>query len=81
MIDGASREIPARLKRTGLGPPALVFNADHGDFMGDHGLMLKGPMHFQGLVRVPLLWKDPQRKSVPVSHHLAGTVAMKSRGF
>ncbi len=75
MIDDAVGEILAQLVRTGLARnTVLIFNADHGDFMGDHGLLLKGPMHFQGLVRIPLLWKDPQRKSVPVSRHLTGTV-------
>jgi arylsulfatase len=37
----------------------VVFTADHGDLMGDHGIMLKGPLHYQGLVRVPLIWRDP----------------------
>jgi arylsulfatase A-like enzyme len=38
----------------------VVFTSDHGDFMGDHGLMLKGPIHYQGLVRIPFIWSDPQ---------------------
>lgn len=37
----------------------VVFTSDHGDLMGDHGLMLKGPLHYQGLVRVPLIWREP----------------------
>jgi arylsulfatase A-like enzyme len=27
--------------------------------MADHGMLLKGPAHFQGILRVPLLWKIP----------------------
>ncbi|MFC6284137.1 MULTISPECIES: sulfatase family protein [Polaromonas] len=38
----------------------VIFTSDHGDLMGDHGLMLKGPIHYQGLVRVPFIWRDPQ---------------------
>lgn len=38
----------------------VIFTSDHGDLMGDHGLMLKGPTHYQGLVRVPFIWRDPQ---------------------
>ena len=37
----------------------VIFSTDHGDFMGDHGLYLKGPMHYEGLLRVGLLMKGP----------------------
>lgn len=37
----------------------VIFTADHGDLMGDHGIVLKGPLHYQGLVRVPFIWRDP----------------------
>ncbi|MCP5259864.1 MAG: sulfatase-like hydrolase/transferase [Burkholderiaceae bacterium] len=37
----------------------VVFTADHGDLMGDHGIVLKGPLHYQSLVRVPLIWREP----------------------
>jgi arylsulfatase A-like enzyme len=29
--------------------------------MGEHGLILKGPLHYRGLIRVPFLWSDPER--------------------
>ena len=34
----------------------IVFMSDHGDMMGDHWIINKGPFHFDGLVRVPFLW-------------------------
>jgi arylsulfatase len=37
----------------------VVFTSDHGDLMGDHGIVLKGPLHYQGLIRVPLIWREP----------------------
>lgn len=37
----------------------VIFVSDHGDLMGDHNAMLKGPMHYQGLVRVPFIWSEP----------------------
>ncbi|WP_230413189.1 sulfatase family protein [Paraburkholderia antibiotica] len=37
----------------------VIFTSDHGDYLGDHRLMLKGPIHYQGLIRVPFIWKDP----------------------
>ena len=29
--------------------------------MGDHGLQNKGPFHFEGLLRMPMLWRFPGR--------------------
>ena len=37
----------------------IVFTSDHGDMFGDHGMMLKGAMHYEGCTRVPLLMKIP----------------------
>lgn len=37
----------------------ILFTSDHGDWLGDHGLLLKGPMHYDGLVRVALLMAGP----------------------
>lgn len=31
----------------------VIYFTDHGDWLGDHGLILKGPMHYEGLLRVP----------------------------
>jgi arylsulfatase A-like enzyme len=45
----------------------IVFTSDHGDMMGDHGLMLKLIMHFQGCLRVPLIINAPGRHSARTS--------------
>jgi len=38
-----------RLDELGFGEDAVViFTCDHGDYMGDHGLMLKLLLHHQG---------------------------------
>ena len=37
----------------------VVFTGDHGDFMGDHQMMLKAPIHYEALVRVPLIVRGP----------------------
>ena len=37
----------------------VVYFSDHGDWLGDHGLILKGPMHYEGLLRVPLIARGP----------------------
>jgi len=37
----------------------VVFISDHGEWLGDHGLLLKGPMLYDGLLRVPCLMTGP----------------------
>ncbi len=60
MIDDAVGSILAKLEQQGqLDNTVIVFTADHGDFLGDHRLMLKGQIHYQGLIRVPFLVADP----------------------
>lgn len=59
MIDDAVARILAALEKAGVADnTVVVFTSDHGDLMGDHQLMLKGPVHYQGLIRVPFIWRD-----------------------
>jgi arylsulfatase A-like enzyme len=37
----------------------VVFSSDHGEMLGDHHLILKGPMMYEGAVRVPLIARWP----------------------
>jgi len=60
MIDDGVGKILAALKSFGLENNTMViFTSDHGDFMGDHGIMLKGLAHYQGVIKVPFIWKIP----------------------
>lgn len=62
MIDDAIGQVLTQLEVSGLADDTIViFTTDHGDYMGDHGLMLKLLLHYQGLIRVPFLWYDPMR--------------------
>ena len=38
----------------------VIYISDHGDWLGDHGLILKGPMHYEGLLRVPMICRGPE---------------------
>ena len=37
----------------------IIFMSDHGEMLGDHGLVLKGCRFYEGLVRVPLILSWP----------------------
>ena len=39
----------------------IVFTSDHGEMLGDHGLLYKGCRFYEGLVRVPLVFSWPGR--------------------
>lgn len=59
-IDDRIGLIMQQLRECGVDDNTVViFTSDHGDLMGDHGIVLKGPLHYQGLVRTPLIWRDP----------------------
>ena len=75
MIDDAVGQVTRALAENGLADNTiLVFVSDHGDFMGDHGIMLKGPLHYRGLIRVPFIWFDPASDTSPVVTSLAQSI-------
>lgn len=75
MIDDAIGRVLSKLQDLGLADNTVViFTADHGDFLGDHQLLLKGPIHYRGLTRVPLIWADTQATSAPRTSALCQTI-------
>lgn len=50
----------------------VVFISDHGEWLGDHGLLLKGPMLYDGLLRVPCLMCGP---SIPAGRKVEDPVS------
>ena len=60
LIDHHVGRLMIALQETGLADNTVViYFSDHGDWLGDHGLVLKGPMHYDGLLRVPLIMRGP----------------------
>jgi len=60
LIDDNVGRLLEELERTGQCRNTLViFMSDHGEMMGDHGLVLKGCRFYEGLVRVPLIMRWP----------------------
>ncbi len=63
-VDYCIGQILASLEKSGLTDNTIiVFCSDHGDLMGDHGLLFKGPCPFNGVLQLPLIWKVPGLKS------------------
>ena len=60
LIDDEVGRILATVDELDLARDTLViFTSDHGEMLGDHALMLKGPMMYEGAVRVPLIIRWP----------------------
>lgn len=75
MIDDAVGDIVEALKQTDqYDNTVIVFNSDHGDFLGDFDLLLKGAWPKDAITRVPLIWSDPSDRTERVSTALASTV-------
>lgn len=71
MVDDAVGAILSALESSGLAErTVVVFLSDHGDLMGDHGMVFKGPLHYQSVVRMPLVWTDPRTGNTPVRDDL-----------
>ncbi len=60
IIDQQMGRIMECLDKYGLSENTLVlFTTDHGELLGDHGLWMKGPFHYEQLVRVPTIIRYP----------------------
>jgi arylsulfatase A-like enzyme len=56
LIDTQIGRILSHLESSGrLNDTIIVFTTDHGELLGDHGLWLKGPFHYEELVRIPFI--------------------------
>lgn len=60
LIDDQLVRLWAALEAQGLIDNTLVIvTSDHGELLGDHGLWMKGPFHYEQLARVPFLAMGP----------------------
>ena len=74
-VDDAVGDIMAALERNGqLENTIICFTSDHGDYLGDFNLMLKGALPFKAITRVPFIWSDPASREAATSPALASTV-------
>lgn len=60
LVDHQVGRVMKALAEYGLDRDTIViFTSDHGEWLGDHGLMLKGPMPYEGLLRVAMVASGP----------------------
>ena len=74
MIDDAVGAIVEELRANGhFDNTVIVFNSDHGDYLGDFNLLLKGALPLHSITNVPFIWCDPVGPHACVRHELAST--------
>lgn len=60
MMDKYIGEILDKLDELGLTDDTLiVFTTDHGHFYGHHGLIAKGPFHYEDMIKIPMIVSHP----------------------
>ena len=75
MVDDAIGEIMDVLNSGDQAKNTIVcFNSDHGDYLGDFNMLLKGALPFNAVTNVPFIWNDPTSKQKPISNDLTSTV-------
>ena len=74
LIDHNVGRILIALEQAGLDENTIViYTSDHGDWLGDHGLVLKGPMFYEGVSRVGFIVKGP---NVPKDHKVDDVISL-----
>ncbi len=62
LMDEYIGRILTHLDQTGLAQNTLVvFTTDHGHLFGQHGMIAKGPFHYEDLVKLPFIVRWPDR--------------------
>jgi arylsulfatase len=62
MVDDRLGQVLDALDRSGQADNTIViFTSDHGEMLGDHGMLYKGCRFFEGLVHVPMIVRWPRR--------------------
>ena len=74
-IDQAIDRLHNGLKEAGvLDNTIIIFTSDHGDYLGDFSLMLKGALPFRSITNVPFIWSDPLTRKAQSSNSLSSTI-------
>ena len=75
MLDANIGRVLEALEARGLsGETMVIMSSDHGDLLGDHRMLFKGPVHYDGLLRVPLIVRGGPYEAAQVVDDPVGLV-------
>ena len=74
-VDDAIGDVMQGLRDAGLYEDTVVcFNSDHGDYMGDYNMILKGALQYRSITQVPFIWSDPDTRRADATDAICSTV-------
>ncbi len=74
-LDHAIGRVVETLETRGiLDDTLLLVTTDHGELLGDHQMIFKGPVHYEGLLRLPLIVRGPGFPAGTVVEDPVGTI-------
>ena len=74
MISMLDHHIGRVLRSVDPSNTVVFFAVDHGEFLGDHQMVFKGPLHYEGLLRVPVIVRGPSFEAGRVVDEPVGSV-------
>ena len=75
MVDDAIGDILATLEASGeIDNTIIIFTSDHGDYLGDLNMLLKGPNPRRSVNNVPFIWADPRDGTASRRDDLASAI-------
>ncbi|WP_299684910.1 sulfatase-like hydrolase/transferase [uncultured Tateyamaria sp.] len=82
MIDDAVGRVRTH---AGADRAVTMFTSDHGDHLGDHRMLFKGPGVYEEVTRVPFIWADPAQPdplrtdTIGQTHDIGPTILDRAR--
>lgn len=62
LIDAQAGKLFRKMRESGmLDNTLIIFMSDHGEMLGDHGIYQKGPFFYDCAVKVPLIFRYPEK--------------------
>jgi arylsulfatase A-like enzyme len=74
-LDDSIGQVLSAIEKLGYANNTIVvYTSDHGDLMGDHGMIFKGPCPFDGPLHIPMIWRVPGVTKSAVSDALISSI-------
>jgi len=75
LLDDCIGQILASLEKLGYADNTIVvYTSDHGDLMGEQGMLFKGPSAYMGVFHIPMIWRVPGLTKPAISDALMSSI-------
>jgi len=75
LVDEAIGGVVGALRDSGREANSVIlYTSDHGDYLGDFGMLMKGALQLRSITRVPLIWSEPHRREARRSRAMVSSI-------